>query len=155
MHDPDAFAELYEREAETVLLFVTRRTLDAEVALDITAERPVRVVVAGLLGDGVRSARLLGAGAARPLRLGRHGTFLVVLEPRYAGRPMRLRQVRADGRARTSSPSEPGGGCKPRPGSSVRRAAAHLSDGRSVTKTVSVTPFLISAGPFAGPRRGG
>lgn len=38
MHDADEFAELYEREAETVLLFVTRRTLDAEVALDITAE---------------------------------------------------------------------------------------------------------------------
>lgn len=38
MHDADEFAALYEREAETVLLFVTRRTLDAEVALDITAE---------------------------------------------------------------------------------------------------------------------
>ena len=38
MKDADEFAELYEREAETVLLFVTRRTLDAEVALDITAE---------------------------------------------------------------------------------------------------------------------
>jgi RNA polymerase sigma factor (sigma-70 family) len=38
MQDVDEFAELYEREAETVLLFVTRRTLDAEVALDITAE---------------------------------------------------------------------------------------------------------------------
>jgi RNA polymerase sigma-70 factor (ECF subfamily) len=38
MHDADEFAELYEREAETVLLFVTRRTLDAEIALDITAE---------------------------------------------------------------------------------------------------------------------
>jgi RNA polymerase sigma-70 factor (ECF subfamily) len=38
MQDAEAFAALYEREAETVLLFVTRRTLDAEVALDITAE---------------------------------------------------------------------------------------------------------------------
>ena len=38
MHDADEFAALYELEAETVLLFVTRRTLDAEVALDITAE---------------------------------------------------------------------------------------------------------------------
>jgi RNA polymerase sigma factor (sigma-70 family) len=38
MRNADEFAELYEREADTVLLFVTRRTLDAEVALDITAE---------------------------------------------------------------------------------------------------------------------
>lgn len=38
MQSADDFAELYEREAEAVLLFVTRRTLDPEVALDITAE---------------------------------------------------------------------------------------------------------------------
>lgn len=38
MQNADEFAELYEREGATVLLFVARRTLDAEVALDITAE---------------------------------------------------------------------------------------------------------------------
>ncbi len=38
MQDADAFAALYERESEMVLAFVARRTLDAEVALDITAE---------------------------------------------------------------------------------------------------------------------
>jgi len=38
MQDADAFAALYDREAEAVLVFVARRTLDAEVALDITAE---------------------------------------------------------------------------------------------------------------------
>ena len=38
MQDADDFAQIYEREATTVLVFVTRRTLDAEVALDITAE---------------------------------------------------------------------------------------------------------------------
>jgi RNA polymerase sigma factor (sigma-70 family) len=38
MHDADAFAALYEQESDMVLAFVARRTLDAEVALDITAE---------------------------------------------------------------------------------------------------------------------
>ncbi|HTW12294.1 MAG TPA: sigma-70 family RNA polymerase sigma factor [Solirubrobacteraceae bacterium] len=33
-----AFIDLYERDAEPVLLFFTRRTLDVEVALDLTAE---------------------------------------------------------------------------------------------------------------------
>ena len=32
------FAELYDRESQMILAFVARRTLDAEVALDITAE---------------------------------------------------------------------------------------------------------------------
>lgn len=38
MAQPDAFIALYERDAEAVLVFLTRRTLDAEVALDLTAE---------------------------------------------------------------------------------------------------------------------
>ncbi len=38
MRDSVAFASVYEREAEMVLVFVSRRTLDAEVAVDITAE---------------------------------------------------------------------------------------------------------------------
>lgn len=38
MADPRAFIDLYERDAEGVLLFLARRTLDAEVALDLTAE---------------------------------------------------------------------------------------------------------------------
>lgn len=38
MKDATTFAALYEREAEMVLVFVSRRTLDAEVAVDITAE---------------------------------------------------------------------------------------------------------------------
>jgi RNA polymerase sigma-70 factor (ECF subfamily) len=38
MADPDAFVALYERDAEAVLVFLTRRTLDVEVALDLTAE---------------------------------------------------------------------------------------------------------------------
>ena len=38
MDDADVFAELYERESQMILAFVARRTLDAEVALDITAE---------------------------------------------------------------------------------------------------------------------
>ena len=38
MAQPEAFITLYERDAEAVLLFFTRRTLDVEVALDLTAE---------------------------------------------------------------------------------------------------------------------
>jgi RNA polymerase sigma factor (sigma-70 family) len=38
MAPPDAFVALYEREAEKVLLYLTRRTFDAEIALDLTAE---------------------------------------------------------------------------------------------------------------------
>jgi RNA polymerase sigma-70 factor, ECF subfamily len=38
MQDADAFAALYDREAQTVLVFIARRTLDAELALDLTAE---------------------------------------------------------------------------------------------------------------------
>ncbi|WP_354697223.1 hypothetical protein DSM112329_02849 [Paraconexibacter sp. AEG42_29] len=64
--------------------------------------KPVRVVVAGLLGDNVRSAELLGAGAPRALALGPHGSFLLVLDPRFAGADLRVRQVRATGAVRTS-----------------------------------------------------
>jgi RNA polymerase sigma-70 factor, ECF subfamily len=38
MQDADAFAALYDREAQAVLVFIARRTLDAELALDLTAE---------------------------------------------------------------------------------------------------------------------
>ena len=38
MAPPDAFVALYEQEAERVLLYLTRRTFDAEIALDLTAE---------------------------------------------------------------------------------------------------------------------
>jgi RNA polymerase sigma factor (sigma-70 family) len=38
MDDADAFSELYRREGEAVLLFLTRRTLDVELAVELTAE---------------------------------------------------------------------------------------------------------------------
>jgi RNA polymerase sigma-70 factor (ECF subfamily) len=38
MRDADAFAALYDREAQTVLVFIARRSLDPELALDLTAE---------------------------------------------------------------------------------------------------------------------
>lgn len=38
MRDADVFATLYDREARTVLVFIARRTLDPELALDLTAE---------------------------------------------------------------------------------------------------------------------
>jgi RNA polymerase sigma factor (sigma-70 family) len=38
MDDADAFADLYRREGESVLIFLTRRTWDGETALELTAE---------------------------------------------------------------------------------------------------------------------
>ena len=38
MDDADAFSELYRREGEAVLIFLTRRTWDGETALELTAE---------------------------------------------------------------------------------------------------------------------
>ena len=38
MTDAEALADLYRREGEKVLIFLTRRTWDAEVALELTAE---------------------------------------------------------------------------------------------------------------------
>ncbi len=38
MDDADAFSVLYREEGESVLLFLTRRTLDVELAVELTAE---------------------------------------------------------------------------------------------------------------------
>jgi RNA polymerase sigma-70 factor (ECF subfamily) len=38
MEDADAFSSLYEREGEAVLVFLARRTLDVETAVELTAE---------------------------------------------------------------------------------------------------------------------
>jgi RNA polymerase sigma factor (sigma-70 family) len=38
MRDADGFSAMYVREGERVLLFLARRTLDIELALDLTAE---------------------------------------------------------------------------------------------------------------------
>jgi hypothetical protein len=91
---------------------------------DVTATEPhpQRVVVAGLLGQRVRSAQLLGAGAPRPLDLGALGTFLVVLGPDQAGRDLKVRQTRADGSVRETEADGVGGGCAVRPAQSIRIA---------------------------------
>jgi RNA polymerase sigma factor (sigma-70 family) len=38
MQDAESFAALYDRESRGVLVFIARRTLDAEIAVDLTAE---------------------------------------------------------------------------------------------------------------------
>lgn len=38
MDDAEAFSELYRSEGESVLIFLTRRTWDGEIALELTAE---------------------------------------------------------------------------------------------------------------------
>ncbi len=84
--------------------------------------RPVRVVVSGLLGGGVRSAQLLGAGEPRDLALGRDGAFLVVLGPEQAGRALRVRLVRASGAVELSHTDGLEAPCRLLPADSVRVA---------------------------------
>lgn len=52
MDDADAFSEIYRREGESVLIFLTRRTWDAETAVELTAET---------FAVALRSWRTLGA----------------------------------------------------------------------------------------------
>jgi hypothetical protein len=98
---------------------IVRTYVDDPTATD---PHPQRVVVAGLLGSGVRSAQLLGAGAPRPLDLGPLGTFLVVLGPDQAGRNLTVRQTRTDGTVRESKIDGLSPGCALRPAQSVRVA---------------------------------
>jgi len=46
LRDPDGFVDLYRRESELIVLFCTRRVLDAETALDLTAETFAQAYVA-------------------------------------------------------------------------------------------------------------
>ncbi|MDA0180128.1 hypothetical protein OJ997_07465 [Solirubrobacter phytolaccae] len=84
--------------------------------------RPLRTVVAGLLGAGVRSAELLGAGAPRPLALGPDGTFLLVVPGDEAFGELRVRQTRTDGTVRTSRANDLAAPCRLQPGRNVRVA---------------------------------
>jgi len=54
MDDVDAFSELYRCEGEAVLLFLTRRTLDVELAVELTAET---FAIALRSWDGLRGLR--------------------------------------------------------------------------------------------------
>jgi hypothetical protein len=63
MDDADAFSFLYEGEGEAVFFFLARRTMDAEVAVDLTAEtsppaRPSR-------GPSAASVPALASGVTR------------------------------------------------------------------------------------------
>lgn len=80
---------------------------------------PQRAVVAGLLGPGVRSAELLGAGAPRALTLGPDGTFLIVLDGRDALASLQVRQTRDDGTVRTSRGDGLDTPCRLQPGRHV------------------------------------
>ena len=90
---------------------------------DLPDPTPVRVLVHGMLGAGVRSAQLLGAGAPRALALGRDGLFLAVLGPEHAGARLRVR-VR-DARGARTSRTPLGTACKPRAGVSIQVADPH------------------------------
>ena len=110
------------RQRRTVAAPDVRTYVDDAASAD---PRPVRVVVAGMLGDGARSASLLGAGAPRPLSLGKLGTFLTILGPEHAGATLRVREHRRSGVVATSrSPGllEPHGRCTATAGQSVRVA---------------------------------
>lgn len=100
---------------------MVRVPLDDATAPD---PRPVRVVAAGLVGRGVASAQLLGlASGPRSLKLDADGAWLEVLPGSEAGRPLRVRIVRDDGRVQTSTAE--GGGpppCGVTPAAAVRVA---------------------------------
>lgn len=60
VRDPNAFRGLYDRYAERVLRFFTRRTADADVALELTAETFAQAWVSR------KQFRDLAAGSAAP-----------------------------------------------------------------------------------------
>ncbi len=69
MDDADAFSELYRRDGEAVLVFLARRTLDVELALDLTAETFAIALTSWRklsgLGDEQRRAWLFTVAARR------------------------------------------------------------------------------------------
>jgi RNA polymerase sigma-70 factor, ECF subfamily len=79
MEDVAAFADLYDREGEAVLVFLTRRTLDVEVALDLTAET---------FAIALRSWRKL-----RPLAPEQARAWLFTVARRQYGRYLRTARV--------------------------------------------------------------
>jgi hypothetical protein len=58
MDDADAFSKLYRGEAESVLIFLTRRTFDVETAVELTAETfAIALLYVGqAAGAGARAA---------------------------------------------------------------------------------------------------
>jgi RNA polymerase sigma factor (sigma-70 family) len=79
MDDADAFSELYRREGESVLIFLTRRTWDGETALELTAET---------FAVALRSWRKLGALTPEQQR-----AWLFTVARRQLGRYLRRATV--------------------------------------------------------------
>jgi RNA polymerase sigma factor (sigma-70 family) len=79
MDDADAFSELYRREGEAVLIFLTRRTWDGETALELTAET---------FAVALRSWRKL-----RPLAPEQQRAWLFTVARRQLGRYLRRASV--------------------------------------------------------------
>ena len=81
MQDADAFAALYDREAQAVLVFVARRTLDAELA---RRTLPGRTTISGYASADVTSVTLRTPRDVRTLRpVG--GIFLAVYDGAFYG----------------------------------------------------------------------
>ena len=79
MDDADAFSELYRREGESVLIFLTRRTWDGETALELTAET---------FAVALRSWRKLGGLGVEQQR-----AWLFTVARRLLGRYLRRARV--------------------------------------------------------------
>jgi RNA polymerase sigma-70 factor (ECF subfamily) len=79
MDDADAFSELYRREGESVLVFLTRRTWDGEIALELTAET---------FAIALRSWRKL-----RPLTAEQRRAWLFTVARRQLGHYLRRAKV--------------------------------------------------------------
>ena len=81
MDDADAFSRMYERDSERVLLFLPRRTLDADVAVELTAETFVLTLSSWRRPAGVDAgagAGLAVYGGAAPVRpVSADGRFVI------------------------------------------------------------------------------
>ena len=81
MDDADAFSRMYERDSERVLLFLARRTLDADVAVELTAETFALTLSSWRRPAGVDAgagAGLAVYGGAAPVRpVSADGRFVI------------------------------------------------------------------------------
>jgi DNA-directed RNA polymerase specialized sigma24 family protein len=89
VRDPKAFAELYDAESDALLLFLARRTLDGQTALDVCAE------TLGQAFAGRKRFRGLSDEEAR--------AFLYVIAQRQLSRFWRRGAVERGARARLGS----------------------------------------------------
>jgi hypothetical protein len=124
MTDAEGLADLYSREGEKVLIFLTRRTWDAEIALELTAETfaiaiggwrrrrtlPGRTIITGVALPQVRSITLSTPTDVRTLRpSGPRHTIIAVYDGYFLRGKITATITLADGRTKTENVVSGGG----------------------------------------------